>query len=52
VSAVVGGSGVVTRTAIGGLIPPRTWIKVQLITALLGDAALVDDVEQPHILSP
>jgi hypothetical protein len=37
---------VVTGTATGCLVPPRAQIEAQLITALLGDAALVeDDVE-------
>jgi hypothetical protein len=38
--------GWVTGTAIGCLIPPRAHIEAPLITALLSDAALVeDDVE-------
>src|SRR5277367_995049 len=36
-------NGVVTGTATGCLIPPRAQIKAQLIAALLGDAALVED---------
>jgi hypothetical protein len=37
---------VVTGTATGYLIPIRVQIKAQLITTLLGDAALVEnDVE-------
>jgi hypothetical protein len=37
---------VVTGTATGCLIPPRAQNEAQLITALLGDVALVgDDVE-------
>jgi hypothetical protein len=41
-----GGMGVVTGTATGCLIPPRGQSEAQLITALLGDIALVgDDVE-------
>jgi len=39
-------NGVVTGTATRCLIPPRAQIEAHLITALLGDAALVeDDVE-------
>jgi hypothetical protein len=39
-------NGVVTGTATGCLIPPRAQSEAQLITALLGDVALVgDDIE-------
>jgi hypothetical protein len=34
---------VVTGTATGCLAPPRAQIEAQLISALLGDAALVED---------
>ncbi len=41
-----GGMGLVTGVVTGCPIPIRAQIKAQLITALLGDAALVqDDVE-------
>ena len=32
-----------TEAVIGCLIPPRAQIEAQLITALLGDAALIED---------
>jgi hypothetical protein len=44
---------VVTGTVTGYLVPPRSQIEAQLIPALLGDAALVeDDVEYPIFYSP
>jgi len=44
---------VVTGIVTGCLVLPRAQIEAQLITALLGDAALVeDDVEYPIFYSP